>query len=205
MITVKLEGLDQLKRNLEGIRKDLGSKVASAALNKTGDKARTAMKRAIASEYNLKSSEVNSRLNLSRARSDNLEVVLDPFASKRKGRALNLIHFLAAVQAAGGVHKVRGIKGVSKAQMKKLEAQLGFLIKRSGGLKSVRGAFIGNRGRTVFIREGKNRLPIKPLSTIDVPQMFSARKSIEAVVSVIKRELPIEFDRAIKAMLERYK
>ena len=58
--------------------------------------------------------------------------------------------------------------------------------------------------RTAF-REGKARLPIKPLSTIDVPQMFAARKSIDRVLRVIERELPVEFDRAIKLALERMK
>jgi len=205
MLTIKLEGFDELKRNLEGIRNGLGEQVATAALNKVGNKARTEMKRAISQEYNLNAAEVNSRLRLSNATKSNLSVTLDPFASSKKGRALNLIHFLAAVQAAGGVRKVRGIKGVSKSQLKQLGVQLGFLIKRAGGIKSLAGAFIGNHGRTIFIREGKGRLPIKPLSTIDVPQMFSARKSIDRVTQVIQTELPIEFDRALKLLLDRYK
>lgn len=205
MVKVRLDDFVQVSRALASIRRDLGDKVAAAAMNKVGAKARVEMRRAITSEYIMKASEVNSRLRLIRARRDKLETVIDPFSSGKNRRAQNLIRFLAVVQAAGRAHKVRGVRGVNKAQMKQLKKQLGFLIKRSGGLKMLDGAFVGNKGRTVFVRVGNPRLPIKPLSTIDVPQMFAARKSMDRVLRLIERELPIEVDRAMKFMLERLK
>ena len=51
----------------------------------------------------------------------------------------------------------------------------------------------------VFIRTGDARTPIKALQTIDVPQMFNARKILTPVMEKIRRDLPIEVDRAIKA------
>ena len=205
MLTVKIEGFDRLKRNLDGIKRGLGDEVETKALNKTGDKARVEMRRAITDEYNLKASEVTGRLRLMRAARGKLSVVLDPFASFRRGRSLNLIHFLTAIQAAGKAFKVRGARGVNKGQMLQLNRQLGFRIKRAGGLKTITGAFVANKGRTVFIREGKARYPIKALSTIDVPGMFGARKSINRVMAKIRTELPIEMDRAVKFLLAKFR
>ena len=82
--------------------------------------------------------------------------------------------------------------------------QLRFQIKKVGGKKIISGAFIGNKGRTVFIRETGDRLPIKALSTIDVPQMFNTRRIKKRVIKRIEKELPIEFDRAINAVLKGY-
>jgi len=203
MLAIKLEGFDRLRRNLDGIKRGLGDEVAVKALNKTGDKARVEMRRAITDEYNLKASEVTGQLRLARAARGKLNVVLDPFASRRE-RSLNLIHFLATIQAAGRSYKVRGARGVNRAQMLQLNRQLGFRIKRSGGLKTIKGAF-GNKGRTIFIREGKQRYPIKALSTIGVPGMFGARKSINRVMAKIKVELPVEMDRAVKFLVAKFK
>lgn len=205
MLTIKIEGFDRLRANLNGIKRGLGEQAATMALNKVGEKAKVEMRRTITNEYNLKVGEVNSRLRLIRANRNKLNVVLDPYAMIKRGRAMNVIHFLSALQARGVAYKARGSRGMNKAILAQLKGQLGFIIKRSGGVKTIPGAFIQNRGRTVFIREGKERLPIKAVSTISIPQMFAARKSIGRVERKIQNELSVEFDRAVKILLDRYR
>jgi hypothetical protein len=203
MITVRVEGLEQVQRKLDGMRRDMRAKVLQPAINKVAEKARAEINRAIPEEFNVKASEVRNAIDLRRARSGSLEAVLTIFGSKTKrGRSLNLIHFLAAVQAAGRAIKVRGAKG-KKSELAALQKQLGFLIKKGGGLKKIQGAFVGNKGRTIFIREGRERLPIKPLQVIGFSQMFNSKRINQRVMDKVRQELPVEVDRAIKLLLER--
>lgn len=182
----------EVQRQLDRLSTTIESKVIPAALNKVVAKAKTEMVRAITSEFNIKADEVRARLRIVKAKRmvKDWFAEMDPFASKKRGRSLNLIRFLEkkVTLAEGKRRKKAGT-----------ENQLRFQVKRVGGKKIITGAFIGNKGRTVFIRETNARLPIKALSTIDVPQMFNTRKIKARVEERIRRELPIEFERAIKA------
>lgn len=79
--------------------------------------------------------------------------------------------------------------------------QLGFQILRSGGRKVIPGAFVGNKGRTVFIREGKGRTPIKALNTIDVPQMFNTKRVNQVVRRVMIERFGANFKRELRVVL----
>jgi hypothetical protein len=202
-ITVKVEGFDQVQRRLVGVQRDLRAKVLQPAINKVADKARAEINRAIPQEFNVTASEVRNAVEVRQARSGSLEAVVTVFGSaSKRGRSMNLIHFLAAVQAAGQAVKVRGAKG-KRSELKVLQQQLGFLIKKGGGLKKIQGAFVGNKGRTIFIREGKGRLPIKALQVIGFSQMFNTRRINKRVMDKINQELPIEVERALKLVLGR--
>jgi len=186
-----------IKKQIDRLADDLQKRVVPAALNKVAAKAKTEMQRAITSEYAIKAEDVRSRLRVMRAgrKLDQWVAQLDPFASRRRGRSLNLIRFVEkAVSLAEGRRRKKAGN----------QNQLRFQIKKVGGKKIITGAFIANKGRTVFIREGADRLPIKALSTIDVPQMFNARKIRSRVEARIRRELPVEFDRAIRAAMQGF-
>jgi minor tail protein Z (GPZ) len=196
VISIKNDFKDVAKQ-LSRLQTKVQQKVVPAALNKVAKKAKTEMTRAITSEFAIKADEVRSRLRILRAGKsfDKWAASLDPFAKNKRGRSLNLIRFLekSVSLSEGKKRKKAGSQG-----------DLRFQIKRIGGKKIIKGAFIGNRGRTVFIREGDERLPIKALSTIDVPQMFNTRRINDRVVAKIRRELLIEMDRAINAVLNGY-
>lgn len=201
MLTVKLEGFEALKRTLDKLPQELKDKAIRPALNKVAEKARAEINRAIPQEFAVKANEVRNAVEIRKARGDKLEAVISIFgSSSKRGRSMNMIHFLAAVQAAGQAFKVRG-KKLTKADRAALQQQLGFLIKRSGGIKKIEGAFIGNKGRTVFMREGKGRLPIKPAQVIGIGQMFNSTRISSRVMQKINDELPVEVDRAIKMLL----
>lgn len=192
-LSIKTDFKD-VQRSLDRLSLDLQKRVVPAALNKVAAKAKTEMKQQITGEYNLKSAEVNERLRVIKAgRSLNQWLaVLDPFASRKRGRSLNMIHFLENKTTLAEA-KRRKVGGTVN--------QLHFKIKRVGGKKLVEGAFIGNKGRTVFVRTSGDRLPIKSLSTIDVPQMFNTKRIQSKVLARIEKELQVEFDRAIAAAL----
>lgn len=203
MIKVDVHGMDDVRRKLASVRRDLQPKVLQPALNKVADKARAEIARAIPEEFAVKAAEVRNAVVLRRASSGRLQAVIDVFGSaKKRGRSLNLIHFLTAVQAAGRAVRVRGSK-VTKADLAALDRQLGFLIKRAGGIKKIEGAFLGNKGRTIFTREGKARLPIKPLQVIGFSQMFKSRRIERRVMDKVAAELPVEIDRALRMVMER--
>lgn len=201
MIEVRVLGIDAVQDRLRQVASDLRPKVLGPAINKVAEKARAEINRAIPQEYAVKASEVRNAVSLRKARSGNLEATISVFGStSRRGRSMNLIHFLSAVQQAGKVMKTRGAKA-SKADLSALNRQLGFLIKRGGGLRKIDGAFVGNQGRTIFRRTGKARLPIEPLQVIGFSQMFSSRKISTRIMTKIDADLLIEINRSIARLM----
>lgn len=202
-LSIDVRGLDDIKKKLSALPANLRDKAMQPAINKTAEKAKTEVKRAITEEYFVKSGEVQNAMELRRAGNGDLKAKISIFGSKSKrGRSANMIHFLAVMQAAGIAVKTRGAK-VTRKQAKEVGRQLGFLVKRGSGVKTLPGAFVGNKGRTVFMREGKGRLPIKPLQVIGFSQMFASKKISGRVQKKIADDFGIELDRAIKMVLER--
>ena len=201
MIEVRVLGIDAVQDRLRQVASDLQPKVLGPAINKVAEKARAEISRAIPQEFAVKASEVRNAVSLRKARSGDIEATITVFGStSRRGRSMNLIHFLAAVQQAGKAMKTRGAKA-SKADLSALNRQLGFLIKRGGGLKKIEGAFVGNQGRTIFRRIGKARLPIEPLQVIGFSQMFSSRKISTRIMTKIDADLLIEINRSIARLM----
>ena len=200
MVTISIKAdFNDVQKKINNLSDELKKKVIPAALNKLIAKANASMVKEIASEFNIKSSEIRANLEIIRAnrRTDSFFAVLSPSTIGSKGRGLNLIRFVKNRPAAGS------------------KRQLAFKIKKTGGKKSIAGAFIGNDGRTVFIRVAgkyiKNRVNVKgdskhaeairALTTIDIPGMFNTKRINKRVLNRITNELPIEFDRAIKAAI----
>lgn len=199
MIGLKIDvrGLDEVKRTLAGLQRDMRDKVLQPALNKVAEKARTEINRGITAEYAVKAAEVRNAIDLRRARSGDLQAVITVFgSSSKRGRSMNLIRFLGAVRGVAA----RGTRA-KKADLAALDRELGFLIRRAGGMKKIKGAFIGNKGRTIFRRVGKERLPIEPLQVIGFAQMFRSKKIERRVIERVEAELPIEIQRVIKKIL----
>lgn len=196
----------------QGFGNNVTDMAKASALNKIADQAKTQMTREITREFNVTSTYVRERLRVRRASAAAkrfvMEASLEAIAPGGK-RAANLIRFAETIvtmaaarkrRAAGegGTQTLRSGGQVTKA------LELRFKIKRSGPKKMIKGAFIGNKGRTVFIREGTQRLPIKALQTIDIPQMFNAKRINRVVVEMVKAKLPALLERELKYYLGRY-
>lgn len=205
-LRVDARGLDSVKRELSRISSELKQgQATSAAINKVAEKAKAEINRQIVGRYAVKATEVRSSVSIRRASptGGRLQAVVDIFGSpSRRGRSMNMVRFLAALQAAGQAHRARGSTAGKKA-LAALGKQLGFQILRGGALKQIPGAFVGNRGRTVFRRVGRERLPIEPVQVIGVSQMFSSRSIRAAVLRKISDDLPIEMKRAVDMILAR--
>jgi len=195
-VKLEIKGLKALQNALTTTAREL-ERAEVMAINKTATKAKTEMKRAISSEFMLTQREIAPHLRIRKARKGHVVATLDPFDSPSKpgSRSMNLIHFMEKKVTMAQYRKRRKAEG---------RPQLRFKIKRTGGgLKTIRGAFIGNKGRTVFKRTGKGRLPIKPVQTIGVPGMFNTRRINERVLARIRKELPIEMDRAVAQVIRK--
>jgi hypothetical protein len=194
-LSIKTDFKD-LQKKMKAIPADLQKKVIPAALNKVIAKANTEMVRGITSEFNIKASEVRENLRVIKARSvgGNWQASLDPNVKSRRGRGFNLIRFAEkkVSLAEGRRRKKAGTQN-----------DLRFNIKKGSSSKVIKGAFLGNNGRTVFARTGKARLPIKALTTIDVPQMFNTKRISKRVIDRINAEMVVEFDRAINLAISR--
>lgn len=184
---------------LDRLGLDVGNKAVVRALNTTIVQGKTQMARQISQEFRVSVGTAKERLKVYRASSRGgvmrFAATLEA-TRKGKGRSMNLIAFVT--------------KGkVSKASSKRsgrtdLAGQLQFQIKRGGGKKAIRGAFIGNAGRTVFIRTGKDRMPIKALNTIDIGQMFNTRRVNKVVRQVMLDKFPANFQRELRSVLQGY-
>lgn len=188
----------QVTSQLEKLGQDVGDKAMVRALNKTVEQGKTEMARKISQEFYISASVVKDRLAVRRAsvRGGVLRFEAALEATRRgKGRSMNLIHFVE--------QKVTLAEAKRRRKAGDL-AQLRFQIKRSGGKKMLPGAFIGNKGRTVFIRTGKARLPIKALNTIDVVQMFNTRRINSVVRDVMLKRFDDNFKRELQAVMNGY-
>ena len=183
-LTIK-HNFPEVQRALDAMRQDVAGQATARALNRTVEQAKTAMSREIRQEFVLPASTVNASLVIKRASfkggSFNLEATLTSISDRGK-RSLNLSHFQARQTA----------KGVT------------FKIKRNGPRQLIPGAFLINDGKTVMIRVGKKRLPIKPLQTINVAQMFNTKRINARVVQTIQDKFPEIFAREAKYYLDRF-
>lgn len=169
---------------LDTLSADVANRAQASMLNKAADQGKTQAVREVTAEYAVKASYARDRIRIKRAsfKQGRFEMTVTIDAGNGRKRAANVIAFAARENKLG----------------------VGVKIRRNAPRKTIRGAFIGNKGRTVFIREGKDRLPIKPVQTIDVPQMFNARKVKAKVLDVIRRQLPVIAEREIAYYVQRF-
>lgn len=196
------DNFPQVVAEMDRLGQAVGEKVLARALNASVDQGKTRMAQQISREFRISSTEVKSRLSVTRAKTKGgyrFEASLEA-SNRGKGRSMNLIAFVEKVVTLAQARK-RVRAGEGQATRGNRALQLRFQIKREGGKKVIPGAFIANKGRTVFIREGKSRLPIKALNTIDVAQMFNTQRINKVVVEVMLSRFEAQFQRELRAVV----
>jgi hypothetical protein len=172
---------------LNRLSDDMAKVVLVRTVNRVTDQAKTQMARSITAEFNLGAAKVKDKLVVSKASfKGGRYTVSAELLSRVKGgktRSLNLINFAGRP----------GKKGVT------------FKVKKAGARQTIKGSFIGNKGRTVFARTGDARLPIKALQSIDVPQMFNTKRINAAVIRSINERFPVVFERELAYALTQFK
>jgi hypothetical protein len=176
----------QVMRAVAQLEKDMADRVMARALNRTIEEGRTDMSREIRSEFNLSASKVREKLFIEKASFKGgrltLQAALVSKDPRGRRRSINLINFAARQTSKGVTVK----------------------IKKGGGRKTLPGAFIANKGRTVFKRQGKARLPIQPVQTIDVQQMFNTRRINAAVVRRLGPKFVKNFEHELRFALTTF-
>lgn len=174
----------EVEAQLKRMQDDVATQATARALNRTLEQAKTAMSKEIRAEFVLPAAKVNEALRINRARASggNVSMVASLESPSKKGRSLNLANFQARQTA----------KGVT------------FKVSKAGPRKLIPGSFLINGGKTVMIRVGKKRLPIKALQTIDVAQMFNTKRINARVVNTIKDRFPMIFEREAKYYTDRF-
>lgn len=182
------ENFRDVQRQIDDLEEKIATRATSSAVNKTLDQGRTRMVREITAEFTISASQVRKSLTVKRASFRQGLFRIEGYLESptKRGRSRNLIHFQARQTAKGVTVKV----------------------KRSGPRKLLPGAFIANRdnsaGGTVFIRRGKDRLPIEAKQTIDVAQMFNTKVLNERVREFIVRKFPEVFAHEVKFFTDKF-
>lgn len=201
MISLNLRNnFPAVARAMERVGNDVGNKAMVRALNATVRQGKTAMARQISKEFRVTVGQAKERLDVGYARSKGaLRFAAELMATRPGGlhgnayRGMNLIHFVTSLPTRN-----------KKGKM----GQLKFQIKRTGGRKIIPGAFVAtNRktgGKAVFIREGKSRMPIETLTTIDIPQMFNTKRVNEVIRKIMLDRFDINFQRELRAVLKGF-
>jgi Prophage minor tail protein Z (GPZ) len=182
-LSIKTNFADVIKK-VKQLQDGIRDKAMVSAVNKVAAQAKTAMSKEIGAEFNLKAGKIKDALRVRKARYERgaarIEAVLE--SPSRRGRSLNVISFEARQVAAGVSVK----------------------IKRSAGRKVIKSAFIANKGRTVFQRVGKERLPIKAVQTIEVAQMFNTKRINAKVVRFVEEKLPSVLQHELRFQIDKF-
>jgi hypothetical protein len=167
-----------------------------SAVNKTLDQARTQMARAIVQRFNLPSATVKDQLKVRGAMSGRGKLSIEGSLVGGDGRrkSLNMIRFMEK--------KTTMAQAKRRAKAGTLD-QLFVQVRKDKPAKALEGAFIGNQGRTIFRREGKDRLSLKPVQVIDVQQMFTTKAINAAVQQFIFDKFPVIFEREASYFTQR--
>ncbi len=164
------------RRQLYSWQHSVIPKATAAALNRTGDHANTLTVRDLSDISGLKQKDVRAAMRRVRAKWGNLEYRLAAL-----GRALNLIRF--------GARQTK--KGVSASAW--------------GKRKIYKSTFIANQGRTVFVREGKARLPIRAVHGPSLPREFGRAQFMNNLKAAVTLKWRTEFAHQLAYYLSKGK
>jgi len=142
-MTVKMEGVDKLMRKMDPAKV---RKAARMTLNDTAKAAKTEGSRVVRETYNLKARDINQKLKLRKAMSNNLEAIL---AMELDKRGIGLMRFGATARRGRNVtKKVKGEIRTSTLKRAAKSQGVSVTIKR-GKRTTLPSAFIarGAKGR----------------------------------------------------------
>jgi hypothetical protein len=168
------------QRYLARVPEALRDKAAARAMNRAIETGRTRMTRAIGAEFRVPAATVRERLSLRRASAARGALRLEAVLSAKGKRSFNVLRFLERSVTLAAAKRRR-----KAGTLNRLFVQ----IKRGAGRKPLpEGAFVqtARGGTAVFRRVGKNRLPVAPINTIAVPQMFNTRRINNVVARAIR-------------------
>lgn len=165
-------------------------KAMASALNRTIATVKTDMKREAVAAYEIKGADVMKTLRVRKASPSNLRAEASSI-----GQPVALIHF-----------KVKPRNPPTKQTKKQLQVK----IKKSAGFQTIKmkpSAFVQSvkGANNVFARTGKNRLPIKRLYSLSIPQMISNDGVIQKITEKANETLEKRVQHEIEYRLNKIK
>jgi len=167
--------------NVEGLEKLLDEKIYRKALQRTikrmGTKFKKRAMKEVRKTYNVKAKTLKAHIkeHMSKASNNGIE-----WRFSVTGRPVNLIHFGARQTS----------KGVSVK------------VKKGNGRRVIKSAFIAHDSgghKRVFMRKGKERMPIESKSTLSYPQMFN-----KEIIDKAMKEVEENYEKEFKHNLDYY-
>jgi hypothetical protein len=206
-IRIDVRGIEEVKAALNRIPEAARGRAMAQALKRTAEKGRTMIDRAIRDEYLIPRERILNSIETSRSGSyegGTLTASIDIWgSSSKRGRSANIIRYMEKSVTLAEARRRAKAGTLAKLHKGRKLPILRFRFRKGGGVKTVAGAFVGNKGRTVFRRIGPGRLPIEAIQIIDLPQMFTATKIKRPVLQGIERVLVEEAERAVRFALSR--
>ena len=189
-ISVRIEGLDALKRTISNIGLN-APKIIARALNDTASHGRTLAVRDITSEWNIKARDVRSTFSIQRAAANRQQAELIS-----RGKPIPLLYFDA---------KQSGIASFTKTgkRRKVREAGVRYKVKKAAGRELLQRGWINRlkAGRAVGIRRAASRLPITAPA---VPGVYHAwRKQWDEEIPKLNAFLLRRVNQLVQLGLER--
>lgn len=174
VVSVRMEGLPRIRAMLERAEK-LSPAAVARALNRTAERARTDMTRALVKQTGLKFGRIRAATSLWRASAGSLQAEI-----KAKGGYTSLKEFGARKTA----------KGVSAAPWGRRQVFDGtFIVRRYGG--------------HVYKREGRRRWPIQKLYGPAIPVEMVKGQSLTAFNRAVETELPKRLEHELGRIFAR--
>ena len=173
-LEVKIEGLEKFKALVDT---KVWYKAQKRTMTEMGRKFRTRVVKDVRKVYNVKAKTLKKHIkeHISKASSSSIE-----WRFSITGRPVNLIHFGARQTS----------KGVSVK------------VKKGSGRRVIKSAFIAHDNgshKRVFMRKGKERMPIEAKSTLSYPQMFN-----KEIIDKAMKEVEENYDKEFKHNLDYY-
>lgn len=189
-ITIRIQGIDALKRRLDHIGLN-APRLVARALNDTALHGRTMAVRDITAEWNIKAKDVRSTFSINRAASNRQQAELIS-----RGKPIPLLYF-----DARQVGKATFTRTGKRRQVR--EAGVRYRVKKQGGRELLERGWINRlkEGRAVGIRRAASRLPITAPA---VPGVYHAwRKQWDEEIPKLNAFLLRRVNQLIALALER--
>lgn len=183
MITVKLEGFDDLKAMLDP---DIAKRATRSAIDKLSKQAKTEASSVIRERYNIKKGDLDPKMKIDPPRVDNLRAVISV-----TGRPISLTYFGAKQLTAQN----RIITRTSGRQLKRAgRNQLGvtYSIAKGQPPRTLPHAFIAtmkNGHIGVFMRKGLGRSIIER-NMVTLATLFGGKVTMEKVQQLVQQKWP---------------
>jgi len=181
-VTFTLEQCDRAVRLLAHLP-GAAQQAMARAMNRALLGARTAATKQTRAQYRIKASAIKATMRLERATRTRLQASV-----VSRGKRISLFAF-------GTKPNQPGTGGPGKPQLR-----VG--VKRAGGRKPVRSAFVARAG-WVARRKGKKRFPLESLFGPAVPQMLGNEEVLAEVEAVAQQRLDARLDHEIDWALQK--